>query len=115
MELTKFKIATIDLYPQALKGMYIVDLPWLLNAIMKIIVGLMSEKLKPLVHYVKGAELAEVMEEQYIPVELKGARDKHAFPGNLVPMDVRGPELDYDDKFIGTFYKTFKLARPGKA
>lgn len=116
MELTKFKIATIDMYPQALKGLYVVDLPWLLNAIMKLIVSLMSNKIRPLVRYVKGAELADIMDEQYIPVELKGGkRDKHAFPNDLVPMDVRGRELDFDDKFIDGFYKTFNLARPSKA
>lgn len=115
MDIMKFKIATIDLYPQALKGLYVVDLPWLLNAIMKMIVALMSEKLRSVVHYVKGSELAEVMDEQFIPVELKGGRDKHAFPADLQSFEARGPALGLDEKTVDTFYKTMKLPRPGKA
>ena len=114
MELSKFKIEIVDYYPIGLKAMYVVDLPWLLNAIMKIIVSLMSDKLSQLVHNVNGSELSRVIDAQFIPVELKGGRDKHAFPNDLVPMDQLGDKLNLDEKFIDSYYKYFKLKRTNK-
>ena len=81
---------------------------------MKLIISLMSDKLKQLVSYVKGSELTTVMDAQFIPIELKGTRDKHAFPSDLIPMD-QAKGFDFDEKFLDHFYKTFKIPRTNKA
>ena len=111
MDLSKFKIAIVEYYPMGMRAMYIVDQPWLLNAIVKIIIGLMSDKLKQLIHFVKYTDLPAIMDTKFIPVELKGSRSKHAFPMDIIPMHQLTKQLDLDEKFIDNFYKTYKLER----
>lgn len=116
LDLAKFKIAAIDNYPLGMKAMYIVDQPWLLSAIIRIIIGLMSEKLKKLINFCKGSELLDIMDSQYIPTTLKGTRDKHAFPNDLVSLDkkaVEDKEFDFplSENFLDNFYNTYKLDR----
>lgn len=111
MDLTKFKMQVIELYPQALKQMFVVDMPWLLSPIMKAIVSLMSPKLKEILIYVKRNQLTEHIDPQYIPADLDGKRDKPEFPSDLVPFDQCYGRLGVEEDFIKRFYKYHKLER----
>ena len=114
LDLIKFKLTIIEHYPMALKQLLVVDLPWLLNSVMKIIVSFMSPKIKQMVEYTKQAEMSKYIDEQYIPVSLSGKRDKASYPPNLTPFIEHQKELGLSDKFYDQFYSTYKLKDPRK-
>ncbi|OTF72976.1 motile sperm domain containing 2-like protein [Euroglyphus maynei] len=111
MDLNRFKISAIEHYPQGLRKMYVVDLPWLLNGIMSMILAFMSPRLRALVHYCKKTELTKFMDIKHIPQRLNGVREKRSYPMDIRPLETMGKELNVDEKFIDSFYKLYKLQR----
>ena len=110
MDINRFKIAAIEHYPMGLRKMYVVDLPWLLNGIMSMILALMSPRLRALVHYCKKTELPKFIDIKDIPERLNGKRDKRSYPSDSPPME-QMTELGLDEKFLDSFYKLYKLER----
>ena len=111
-ELEQFKNEMIDhYYPQLVKSVYIVDLPWLLNAIIKIIMAFMSAKTRQLVHMISSAQLAEEVDIEFIPVELKGKREKTIYPENLQPLDQIYHKFGLEKSFVDQLYQTYKFER----
>lgn len=114
MDQIKFKLQTIELYPSALRAMYVVDLPWILNPIMKVIVSFMSPHIKAIMKYVNRKELIQLIDPQYVMAELGGKRDKRVIPNELLPLDQLSRQLNFDEKFVDHFYNTYKLKRTNK-
>jgi hypothetical protein len=46
LETVKFKIEPLEYYPQGLKLSLIVDMPWIINSVFKLILSLVSPKLR---------------------------------------------------------------------
>lgn len=114
IDLVRFKLTIIEHYPCGLKQMLVVDLPWLLNSVMKIIVSFMSPQIKELVEYTKKTEMKKYMDEENIPVSLSGKRDKCLFPPDLKPLEDIYESLNFNEKFVDNFYSTYKLKRSKK-
>ncbi|KAH7639189.1 motile sperm domain-containing protein 2 [Dermatophagoides farinae] len=110
MDMNKFKISAIEHYPGGMRKMYVVDLPWLLNGIMSMILAFMSPRLRALVHYCKKTDLPKFMDVKHISLRLNGTRDKHAYPSDTRRLEEM-TELGLDEKFLDSFYKTYKLKR----
>ena len=91
--------------------MYIVDQPWLLTTVTKIVIGFMSEKLQKVVRYIKSTELPAIVDVRFIPTELKGEREKCICPTDVVPLDTLMDRFDLNEKFVDYFYKLYKLER----
>lgn len=112
IELIKFKLSIINYYPGSLKQMLVADLPWLLNPVMSMIVGLLNAKLKEMVVYAKGKELSKYMNPDILPKALGGKRDKPIVPDNLKPLSSMMNKFGLTDKFIDSFYSQYKIPRP---
>jgi len=112
-EMQKFQNELFTYYPAMIKGMYLVEMPWLLNTIMKLFISWMDPKLAKLLHLIKVEQLPEYIPIEHIPVSLNGPRDTpQNIPENLLPLAKLAPALGLDDKFVDHYYKTYKLERP---
>ena len=110
----KFMTSVMEYYPLGARAIYSVDLPWLLNSIMKLIISFMSAKVQALVHFINHDDLLAYVDEREIPLALKGKREKAAIPTGLETLHARARELELSDNFVDTFYKTMKIARPNE-
>ena len=54
LDMAKFVISILDYYQNGLRGSYTVDLPWLLNSIMKLVMTFLSAKMREKVHFEIG-------------------------------------------------------------
>ena len=107
MDTFKFKIEITSYYPEALKSNLIVDLPWMLNSVAKIILSFCNQKLKERVHFINQKDLVNFVDPELIPIELGGQRDvKLVLPEGLQTMK-QLPQLGLSDKVIQTYYKSF--------
>ncbi|KAF7491509.1 Motile sperm domain-containing protein 2 [Sarcoptes scabiei] len=111
IDIFRTKIEFNQYFPGSLKQMLVVDLPWLLNPIMKIIVGLMNPKLKAILVYVKREQLLEYVEKDQIPVWLAGTREKSLMPENLIPLEKCYKKFDVNEKFVDYYYNFHKIKR----
>ncbi|KAF7496655.1 Motile sperm domain-containing protein 2 [Sarcoptes scabiei] len=111
IDMIRFKLATIEYYPYGLRQMLIVDLPWLLNSVMNLILTLMRPAIRDMTIFCKRRELSKYIAEEHIHRSLDGKREEHCFPPNMRPMDQMMDELNLSENFIEHFYKTFKLSR----
>jgi len=60
-------------YPRGLKYNAVVDLPWILNATIKLMLAFMNEELRSTVKMIKKDELTQYIDQKFIPVHLKGS------------------------------------------
>nr|XP_027200386.1 uncharacterized protein LOC113794464 [Dermatophagoides pteronyssinus] len=111
LDLTKFKLSIIELYPGSLKQFFVVDLPWLLNPIMKIIVGFMGQKIREKLSYIKRQQILEYMDEENLPISLNGKKDKANIPDNLEKFEKCFKRYDLDEKVVDQYYSTRKIKR----
>lgn len=111
MDMMKYKIAINEFYPGGLRQMFVIDLPWLLNPIMKIIVGFMNPSLQSKMTYVKRSQLNEYINESELPVHLNGKRDKQVIPNDVECLENCYQRFDLTDKFVDQFYSYHKLKR----
>ena len=76
-------------YPRGLKYIAVVDLPFILNATMKLIMGFMNEELKSTVKYITKDELTQYLDPCHIPIHLKGSYDKQIayMPSGAKPLE----------------------------
>ena len=110
LELSRFNTEILEYYPQGMRAMYVVDLPWLLNAIMKIMMNFMEPQKRHIIHFIKSSELVGAIDPEYIPVTLKGNRVKSHFPSNLLPLSqCYSLYGTMDEKFVKHFYNVYKL------
>ncbi|OTF69199.1 hypothetical protein BLA29_002378 [Euroglyphus maynei] len=112
MDLIKFKMTIVENYPSSLKKILVVDLPWILNPIMTIIINFLNPKLKAMLTYQKSKELLTLMEPGELPTSLGGTREKPNIPDNLIPLAHMADKLGLTDKFVDTFYGHLKMKRP---
>ena len=117
LEMNQFNQAILVHYPQALKAMYIVDLPWLLNSLMRLMMTFVDPRLRATVHFVRGGgagELTRYIDPAHIPSSLAGGRRfSRTFPGDLVPLERCYREHGLEEAFVEHFYKVYKLERTG--
>ena len=112
--LEQFKIEILAYYPAVLRALYLVDVGWIINAIVKMIIGFMSPRMKALVKFVSAAQLAEHIDPVVIPVSIKGGqRTESARPTGLLRLEQLAEKLGLDGKFVDNFYKTTKYPRGG--
>lgn len=114
LNLIKYKLAINEHYPLALQAMYIVDVPWILNPIMKIVLSFMSEEIRNLVQFAKRADLLKTISAEHIPKSLSGQREKQSVPANVMPLDQMMNQWQLDEKFVDYFYNYYKLQRTNK-
>ncbi|KAH7640353.1 motile sperm domain-containing protein 2 [Dermatophagoides farinae] len=111
LDLTKFKLNVIELYPGSLQQFFVIDLPWLLNPIMKIIVGFMAAKIREKLVYIKRQQLLDYMDEENLPVSLNGKKDKSHMPDNLERLEKCFERFALNEKFVDQYYSTRKIKR----
>ena len=111
LEVTKFKIEVLGYYPGGIRQHVIVELPWLLNALMKMIVGMMPKWLAELVVFKKASDLPAMIDPQYIPTRLGGLREKWVCSEELVTMEKLMGPLNLSEQFVDKYFKTFGLKR----
>lgn len=111
LEVTKFKIEVLGYYPGGIRQYIVVSLPWLLNAIMKMIVGLMPKQLAELVTFKKASELPEIIDPVYIPDRIGGQRKGWVENESLVTMELLTKKLNLSEEFVDKYFKTFGLPR----
>lgn len=111
LEVTKFKIEVLGYYPGGIRQYVVVELPWLLNAIMKMIVGLMPKQLAELVTFKKASELSSSIDPVFIPERLGGQRKGWVENENLVTMELLTKKLNLSEEFVDKYFKTFGLPR----
>ena len=109
--MNKFNNAILEYYPQALKALYIIDLPWMLNSIMRFLMTFVDPRLRQTVHFIKASELFNHIDASYIPMGLSGHRNKRIFPSDLIPLDRCYKQVNLDEKFVEYFYNLYKLER----
>nr|XP_046917393.1 uncharacterized protein LOC124497760 [Dermatophagoides farinae] len=112
MDLIKFKMTIVENYPSSLKKILVVDLPWILNPVMTMIVSFLNPKLKAMLTYQKSKELLTIMEPQELPTSLGGTKTKPNIPENLIPLAHMADKLGLTDKFVDSFYNHLKIKRP---
>ena len=100
LENARFTIDILEHYPLGPRAVYCVNLPWILNSIMKLVMALTPARLKALVHFISIEELAAIVEGQYVPLALKGQRTKDYYPPGLVPLRERLEELQFDERVL---------------
>ena len=108
LEMWKWKISLLQYFPQGMKRVLIVDLPWILNSIMKIIISFLSPKLRENVSFVKREQLQEYIDPDYIPLYLKGNREKRLFPEDIKPMSEL-THLALNEKQIENYTKKHQM------
>lgn len=114
LDMIKFKLQCNDLYPQGLRQMFVIDLPWILNPVMKVIMNFMSPNLKERLSYVKKQQLKEYIDPDQLPDFLGGTREKAIFPPNLVPLEECYERYGLDNKFVDYYYNFYKIKRTKK-
>ena len=93
MDFTNFLTDVLQThYPRGLKYIAVVDLPFILNATMKLIMAFMNEELKSTVKFLKKDELTQYLLPNHIPVHLKGSYDKEIeyMPSGAKPLEQIG-------------------------
>ena len=63
-------------YPRGIKYQAVVDLPWILSATGNLMMSFMNEELKNSVKFLTSDDLHQYLDQEYIPVHLKGTYDK---------------------------------------
>jgi hypothetical protein len=107
LEMQRFKIDLLQYYPQSIRNNIVIDLPWILNPVVKIIMSFLTPKLKDCVKFIKREQLTDFVDIDWIPVCLNGNREKRVYPVGLIPLE-RSTHLGLNDKQIDKFYDTFK-------
>jgi hypothetical protein len=107
LEMQRFKIDLLQYYPQSMRSNIVIDLPWILNPVVKIIMSFLTPKLKDCVKFIKREQLTDFVDIDWIPVCLNGNRVKRVYPVGLIPLE-RSTHLGLNDKQIDKFYDSFK-------
>lgn len=76
----------VKYFPRAVKYMAVVDQPWLLRTVLRVIINFLDEELRSLAKFISSDELVKYMHLQYIPVQLNGS---FAQPFDIIPQGVR--------------------------
>ena len=108
METFKFKIEITEYYPEAMQANFIVDLPWLLNGVAKIIISFCDQKLKERVHFISSKDLPNFIDPELLPVELGGKREHSVeIPDGCLNLKQLSTKLGLSEKAIQTYYKSY--------
>lgn len=108
LEQWKFKISLLQHYPQGLRRVYIVDLPWILNSVMKFIVAMLPQKQQQNVLFIKREQLKDYVDQSYIPVSMMGDRKERIYPEGIKAMsELR--HLAFNEKQIDNYIKRHQL------
>jgi hypothetical protein len=110
LDMYKFKIGLLQYYPQGLRSVLIMDLPWILNSLMKIILSFMSPKLRDYVHFIKRDQLTEFVDIDVIPVSLNGKRENRVLPDGLLPL-YKSMHLGLTEKQIDEYYEKHRIEK----
>ena len=107
MDAFRFKIEVMTYYPGTLINNYIVDLPWVLKGVAKVILSFGDQKLRQKIQYVNRKDLTNFMDIDVIPVELGGHRvEEPVWPEGLKPMaDLT--HLALNEKAVQKYCKSF--------
>lgn len=111
-DVSKFKLSIIEHYPSGIRQLLYVDLPWLLSPVLNTILAMLSPRLKAIVAYAKSKELPNYMDKELIPKSLGGSRTEIKSPEDLVPLSKMMDKLQLTDKFVDSYYSTYKQKRP---
>ena len=79
-------------YPRGPKYTAVVDLPFILNATMKLVMNFMNDELKNTIKIITKDELTQYLDPSHIPVHLKGSYDKEIayMPSDAKPLEQIG-------------------------
>lgn len=100
LENARFTLDILQHYPLGSKDIYCVNLPWILNGIMKLVMAFTPARLKELIHFISVEELPAIVDAQYAPEALKGTRTKLVLPVGVVPLRERYQELQFEEKVL---------------
>lgn len=111
--LEQFKIGLLPYYPLIARAVYIVDLPWLLTGVVKLIMGWMDASLRKNVHCVSSAVLVpDVVEEEITPVALGGTRKRYeGLPDGVQSLEALAEQFGFTEEFVKRFYKVTGLSK----
>src|SRR5262249_23485505 len=106
-ETFKFKIEIMQYYPGSLIANFVVDLPWILKGVAKIILSFCDQRLRERVHFIGRKELFEHIDPEVLPTELDGQRQ----PTLVIPEGIKSmsdlTHLGLNDKIIQKYYKSY--------
>jgi len=108
-ELQNFQMEVINYYPGLIHAMYMVDIPWILHPMIKLIFGLMEPKMASISHLIGVAELPALVDPKWIPIALNGEREKQVLPENLLSLEQRAEALGLKKQFIDRLRKSFNV------
>ena len=109
METFKFKIEITSYYPELLMNNLIVDLPWMLSGVAKIILSFCGPTLRERVQFVSRKDLLKYVDAELIPKELDGEREPKIIIPDGVKLMKDLPHLNVSDKVIQKYYKSYNL------
>jgi len=108
LQMYRFKIDLLQYYPQGMRCVLILDEPIILDSIIKIILSLLSPKLRECVTFIKRNQLPDYIDIDLIHVNQNGKREKKVFPDGLLPMN-QLTHLALTDKQIEAYHKKHQM------
>lgn len=109
MDFAKFMVSLDNYFPRGQKYNLLVDLPWILSAVAKIVISLMSEEVQNSMKFISKSELTDYVSIDNIPLYLGGNFDTNL---TKIPEGVKSisemPQLGFTEDQIKSIYKTYK-------
>ncbi|KAI2799275.1 hypothetical protein RDWZM_001961 [Blomia tropicalis] len=103
MDISRFIMTAIRHYPLGFHKHYLVDQPFLMSSLVRIVLCFASERDRQLFVNISSEQLADVIDVKYIPTRLKGRRTKQVLASGLKPMEELAADLGYDEDFVQRF------------
>ncbi len=105
----EFQMELMAHYPRQCRAMYIVDMPWIIAAILRLMMAFMPARMKRLLHVITAAQLPEVVHPELIPASMGGRRTGYHFPPGLVSIESIYKEMGLSREQLETIYRTYNL------
>ena len=111
ISLAKFNSEVMAYYPQVMKLLINMDMPWLMMSFMKMVLPLFPKSITDKLLLIKREELTQNLDinEEELPVNFGGKRETvFDVIDDMLPL-YQLKHLNFSDKQIDNFYKTYNF------